>query len=325
MADNSELGELYGPVGPSRGTLAAWAGLVGALTSLVLMIGVAVWGYKLLMRDVNGIPVVRALEGPMRKAPEDPGGERMAHQGLEVNQVAAAGEAGELNEQLVLAPPVPELLDQDLPMADLGDAPLANLSGPADEAVAEVVDAEVEGADVVNAVANAETVAAASVDLPVVVIPASVQGVSRSLRPPPRPAAMFRRVPAPEAQAAPSAIDAAVASVVGAPLPAAAPAATDAGTAVEVSADSLPVGSRLVQLGAFESPDKARDEWGRIAERFAEVMAGKNRVIQEASAGGKTFYRLRVAGFEDLADARRFCATLVADKTRPLCVPVATR
>ena len=59
--------------------------------------------------------------------------------------------------------------------------------------------------------------------------------------------------------------------------------------------------------------------------KFADVMAGKARVIQEATSGGKTFYRLRVAGFEDLADARRFCATLLADKSKPLCVPVATR
>ena len=36
----------------------------GALTSLALMAGIAVWGYKLAVRDVNGIPVIRALEGP---------------------------------------------------------------------------------------------------------------------------------------------------------------------------------------------------------------------------------------------------------------------
>ena len=105
-------------------------------------------------------------------------------------------------------------------------------------------------------------------------------------------------------------------------MTAAAPAAPET---VEIDADSLPVGSRLVQLGAFESADEARAAWGAIAERFAEVMAGKNRVIQQATSNGKAFFRLRVAGFADLADARRFCATLAADKTKPLCVPVATR
>ena len=52
-------------------------------------------------------------------------------------------------------------------------------------------------------------------------------------------------------------------------------------------------------------------------------MEGKRRVIQEASRGGRTFYRLRAMGFEDLSDARRFCAVLLADNAD--CIPVTTR
>ena len=37
-------------------------------------------------------------------------------------------------------------------------------------------------------------------------------------------------------------------------------------------------------------------------------MVGKLRVIQTAESGGRTFYRLRAAGFADEADARRFCS-----------------
>jgi hypothetical protein len=130
-------------------------------------------------------------------------------------------------------------------------------------------------------------------------IPASVPGVRHSPRPPPRPKALR--------------------------LAAAARAPDAVPPAVEISADDLPAGSRLVQLGAFDSPDLARDAWNQVAARFSEVMAGKERVVQQATAGGQTFYRLRVAGFTDLADARRFCATLAADRAGPLCVPVATR
>ena len=51
------------------GKIGAWA---GALTSVALVAGLGIWGYDLAMRDLNGVPVVAALEGPMRVAPEDP-------------------------------------------------------------------------------------------------------------------------------------------------------------------------------------------------------------------------------------------------------------
>ncbi len=48
--------------------------LSGGLVSIALLIGVGVWGYKTLSRDVSEVPVVRAATDPMRVAPEDPGG-----------------------------------------------------------------------------------------------------------------------------------------------------------------------------------------------------------------------------------------------------------
>ena len=65
----------------------------GAALSLALIIGVGVWGYKLVVRDVSGIPVVRAMEGDMRVLPDNPGGAVALHTGLAVNEVAASGEA----------------------------------------------------------------------------------------------------------------------------------------------------------------------------------------------------------------------------------------
>ena len=52
-------------------------------------------------------------------------------------------------------------------------------------------------------------------------------------------------------------------------------------------------------------------------------MGGKARVIQEAESGGRTFYRLRAMGFDDINDARRFCSVLVAENAD--CIPVTTR
>jgi hypothetical protein len=90
-----------------------------------------------------------------------------------------------------------------------------------------------------------------------------------------------------------------------------------------VSPDSLPAGTRLAQLGAYESAEVARAEWDRISGRFGDYLEGKKRVIQRAESGGRTFYRLRAMGFADLSDARRFCSALVAGNAD--CIPVTTR
>ena len=88
------------PLGASVTAFLNWA---GAALSLALIAGLGVWGYQLLVRDVSGVPVVRALEGPMRIAPEDPGGARAAYQGLAVNEIAAEGTAAEPADLVVLA------------------------------------------------------------------------------------------------------------------------------------------------------------------------------------------------------------------------------
>ena len=74
---------------PEGGTFSTLLNWIGALTSLALIAGLSAWGYQLAVRDVSGVPVIVALEGPMRVAPEDPGGQLAAHQGLAVNAVAA--------------------------------------------------------------------------------------------------------------------------------------------------------------------------------------------------------------------------------------------
>jgi hypothetical protein len=86
---------------------------------------------------------------------------------------------------------------------------------------------------------------------------------------------------------------------------------------------TLEAGTRLVQFGAFDSVAEAEAEWLRLSARFAPLMEGKAMVIQAAESGGRTFWRLRAHGFEDEADARRFCSALVAEQAN--CIPVAHR
>ena len=119
----------YVDVSPSldtSGAVASAVNWVGAIVSLGLVAGVAVWGYQLVMRDANGVPVVRALEGPMRVAPDDPGGRLADHMGLAVNQVASEGEAAAPADRRVLAPRPVALAESDKPLSEL--RPVARLA-----------------------------------------------------------------------------------------------------------------------------------------------------------------------------------------------------
>lgn len=87
------------------GQMQRMVNLAGAGMSLALVIGVVVWGYHLVMRDVNGIPVIKAVEGPMRVAPEDPGGQISSNVGLTVNRIEANSSGKAQTGGIVLAPP----------------------------------------------------------------------------------------------------------------------------------------------------------------------------------------------------------------------------
>jgi hypothetical protein len=294
----------------------------GAGLSLALMVGVGIWGYNLIMRDVSGVPVVRAAAGEMRMLPEQPGGSVALNAGLAVNELVAEGEAAPPEDRLVLAPGQVDLEDEDL------DVALADPAEPADaaESAAPVETAEAAPEQPMTAeeiLALADEIAAgieplapaeeaeevAEVQLSVTgaadaeapgVIPASVPGVVRSLRPAARPARQL----------------AAVQPVSAAPAP-------EQVVQASLTTEDIPVGTRLVQLGAYESAEIAASEWQRLSGRFGDYMGDKDRVIQRATSAGRTFYRLRAMGFADLSDARRFCSALVAEGAD--CIPVVVR
>ncbi|WP_428516427.1 SPOR domain-containing protein [Roseovarius sp.] len=311
--------------------------MAGAAISLALVVGIGVWGYKILVRDVSGVPVVRAAEGPMRIQPKDPGGATAEHQGLAVNGVAADGSAAKPADRLVLAPEPLTLSLEDTPQSDLrvaaaADEPADAADEPAD--AAEEVTPRAEAQDAVESDEDAATLAAlntladelskgvepmtplASTESSDIEADASAEqeaepepertaalsseGLGRSLRPKARPAQLA------------SVEDAVAASV-----------AAQAAAAPEVDPDSIPVGTRMAQLGAFESAAVAEQEWAKLSKQFSEYLDAKQRVIQKAQSGGRTFYRLRAMGFTDLSDARRFCSALVAEKAD--CIPVVTR
>lgn len=316
---------------PPANRLTALTNAAGAVVSLALIAGIGVWGYKLLARDVTGIPVVQAASGEMRVRPENPGGELAQHQGLSVNAVAAEGAAAAPADRLILAPRPIDITENDdvmppqrvaagpqtptetattppAPERPVPDVAAALQSGNVDDLVAQLTEgvtplselpddtsAIIDNVtqEVVQEAQDAQEAVAAAA--PVLDAP----GVRQSLRPQKRPATRAVVTPA---------------SLTG----------TDVSSAAaEVDADSLPVGTRLAQLGAFDSAEVARDQWDQMQGRFGAYLEGKQRVVQKASSGGRVFYRLRAMGFEDIADARRFCSALVAENAE--CIPVVTR
>ncbi len=325
------FGEAYEGVGTGAPRRVSIVHLAGGVVSLGLIVGIGLWGGKIILRDVTGVPVVRAMsDGPMRVAPETPGGEVALHAGLTVNDVAAAGEAAPPEDRLVLAPQATDIAAEDLV---LGEAEEAEAVAPlglegVQTVAAEIAEGETEGpmsADDVLALADriaaeaqardadaeeevavdpvASAVAEALVDTPAPaadVIAASVPGVSRSIRPSVRPAG---------AMIVPASVSTSVATA-------------EPTSDIPLTGD-LPAGTKLVQLGAYDTADLARADWARIAARFADYMGGKSPVIQQAESGGRTFFRLRADGFDDISDARRFCAVLMADNAA--CIPVVIR
>lgn len=287
-------------VGASWTSMMNWA---GALVSLALIGGLAVWGYQIMVRDVTGVPVVQALEGPMRVAPENPGGEQAEYQDLTVTRVAEEGAAEAPTERVVLAPPPVKLIEEDAPTAVLEAEAARDAAGElADPVLAEAPaapDAEEPKSAIELAIAEAlagtETADPAPTDTSARVTPALAGGLLHSPAPRPRPAVIRNAV----------ATSSAVASD------------------IEIAVAEVPAGTRLVQLGAFPSAEEARAAWSEFDARFDPYFDDKQRIVQEATAGGSTFYRLRAMGFDDLSDARRFCAVLVAENAN--CIPVIRR
>ncbi|MDO5646980.1 SPOR domain-containing protein [Paracoccus sp. (in: a-proteobacteria)] len=310
---------------------------MGAFASVGLVIVMGVWGWQLVSRDVSGVPVIRAIEGAARTTPDDPGGQLTARTGMAVNNVAG-GTAAAPTTEVAIAPAPVDLTDEDVAMGALGatahepaqmsetalnfdGAPIVPMS---DAEARELAQAEADRAAADQAVAQAEIIDAPAADGAITDVVTDESGASQadaiaqglaqaqaeanpgvltaSARPAPRPRTV--RV----AQAATVATDARPAAAA-----AATPAATPAPTPAPVAATTA--SGPVVQVGAFDSKAIAESQWGRLSGRNASLFSGKSPVIQQHQANGRTFWRLRVAGFGSLSEARQFCSALQSGGT----------
>lgn len=274
----------------------------GAALSLALIVGVGFWGYKLVMRDVSGIPVVRAMTGDMRVLPDNPGGDVALHTGLAVNEVAAVGEAGGPEDRLVLAPATSGLTTEDFdvqPSSVLEAVAAAPevAQVPEQMAAPDVPATAFDDPDNAAILALADQIAADVEAVVTDVVAPSVPGVVLSPRPVLRPAGLQAAVASPTQ------------------------AAVNDGE-VAITTTEFAAGTNLVQLGAFPSPTLAAEEWRRLQGAFGQLMDDKDRVIQVSNQSSGTWYRLRASGFADRSDARRFCTALEAEGANCIAVLV---
>lgn len=304
----------------------------GAAASVGLVIWLAVWGYDSAVRSARGVPVIHAEKGPWRIAPIDPGGSVAENQGLAVNNVAAVGVAAPPPDRLMLAPRPMELAPDDV-------AGLTNLApaAPADPLAAPLADAPVTGAppaaDPLAPVAAGTALTAPDLAAPnpqataqpAVQEDAVAAALAEALDPAADEALLDETAPA-EDNAAPD----------GPLRPRARPEGLAAGSdalalstdpnaapVTEIDPATLTEGTRLAQMGAFDTPEEARAEWSKFATRYADLIMGKSMVVQSAESGGRTFYRLRAAGFDGEDASRDFCTKIV--ERGGSCIPVIHR
>lgn len=304
-----------GEHGREAGILTSATGWLGALLSVSLVAGLGFWSYQLTMRDVNDVPVIRAMKGPLRITPDDPGGELAEHRGLAVNNVQAEGGVAPVAERVVLAPPPVDLSAEDVALAESRPNPraaakVADATADLDSEPSHLTDVSaLDEGDAERAAIDAAVAAAvneanggeiASDRSRSIAALAKLPGVKRS----PRPRARIKVA----ALAAGAATEPKVISD-------AAPLVT-----VDIDPADVPDGARLVQLGAFDDIADAEKEWDYILDRHGDLVANHPRLIQQAESGGRRFYRLRMAGFENLSDSRRLCSALLARGTP--CIPV---
>ncbi|MCV6598466.1 MAG: hypothetical protein OIF40_15440, partial [Mangrovicoccus sp.] len=123
MAFPTAPGPGYGSDPAEASIISATLGWLGAGLSLTLVIGLVWWAYDIATRDTRTVPVIRAMEGPARLAPADPGGFRAAHTGYSVNEIAAETPRSPVADEVAIAPAPTAVEQNDSPVMRPGAAP----------------------------------------------------------------------------------------------------------------------------------------------------------------------------------------------------------
>lgn len=123
----------------------------------------------------------------------------------------------------------------------------------------------------------------------------------------PSPAPSARQTDAPAAAPKPIAPKPA-APAAGTPVPEAAkPPSAAAPSAAPTAAAPQPDGKFMVQLAALDSAAEAHRQWDTLQHQAPDLFSARAPLIETVTHEGRTYYRLRLRGFESVAAARAFC------------------
>jgi hypothetical protein len=86
-------------------------------------------------------------------------------------------------------------------------------------------------------------------------------------------------------------------------------------------AGALAVPRLMVQLAAADSAQSAEAEWRRLRQHAPTLTDGHKPAVIEAKVNGQHVWRLRAAGFADLAEASAFCSGIRAVQANCWVVP----
>lgn len=288
--------------------------IAGAAVFLCLVAGMGAWAWRLGTRDAAEVPVIKAMAGPSRVEPEQPGGLQAAHQGLEVNAVLAGQPAPRIAP--AAARPAPAVLTvEDAPQGELVLAAPAMLAA---RLASEAGDLPVPPAEAVAAPEGADGFAAPAAEAalePREIVPEAA-GATAGPRPMNRPRNLVVARARPEPVAAkpkPAAEKPAAATA----KPATPKPATATATA---SREVSRPGTRMVQLGAYDSEEMTRRAWSRLVAANPDLLGSKSLYVERATGNARVFYRLRVAGFESSEQTRVMCQSLRGRGVD--CIPV---
>lgn len=265
--------------------------IVIALLVLAAFAGVVWLAYTQgVQRGRQDVPrVIAAESGPVKTAPDQPGGAANPYKGLKIYNNKAPADAHAANQ------PLPSIITQP-------GEPLFSAFGPKHPAPA-------------PAAAPAQTRSApAPVQQKVAVQtppPAAVHTAPAPVAVAPKPAPVAAKpAPAP-ATTKPAPVVTKPAAVAVArvtpppPAPVAAPAAS---------------GAYVAQIAAFKSQAEAETGWANYKRNHAAILGGMSPNIVSVDLGEKgTWYRLRTGSFADKASAADFCTKLKAEGAS--CLP----
>ena len=285
--------------------------IFGAVISLNLILWAGYWTYNIISRDINGIPIVAAQPGPLRVAPDTPGGIEAENIELAVTKIASQ-ELPPNPKAVELAPSTEKLTPDDLTIFQairqkkIIDRQAA-LNNQIHLGVIEPNISKEISLEPVNTVTNtanysitenqSELVAAA---LALALKPSAdnlignavAQNKFKQIKPRPRPNSLLEV------------------------------SVSTTETVIRPALASVETGLAVVQFGTFATETVAFEEWDRLSKNLSVILDGRPKYVERIKRNGNEIYRLRLGGFVNIDDASRFCSAVISQEN---CVPVIAK